>query len=58
MSARRHDKDWEAVEDPSVAASRAGKGDDEGTYVGGTAPDDAIDAAESGAEARSKRRDA
>ena len=39
--------------DPDVAASRAGKGDDEGTYVGETSSDDSIDAGETGAEARS-----
>lgn len=41
-------------EDDNVAASRAGKdGDDDGTYVGRTFSDDAIDAGETGAEARS-----
>lgn len=40
--------------DPNVASSRAGKqDDDDGTYVGRTGSDDAIDAEESGAEARS-----
>ncbi len=40
--------------DPTVASSRAGKGDDEsGTYVGRTGSDDALDVGESGAEARS-----
>ncbi|KUI20804.1 hypothetical protein AU193_06625 [Mycobacterium sp. GA-1285] len=43
------------TEDDHVAASRAGKdgGDDDGTYVGQTFSDDAIDAEETGAEARS-----
>lgn len=41
-------------DDNKVAASRAGKeGDDDGTYVGQTNSDDAIDAGETGAEARS-----
>jgi hypothetical protein len=57
MSAPKHDKDVESMEDPSVGASRAGKGDDEGTYVGETAPDDSMDAGESGAEARGKPGD-
>ncbi|HZA08869.1 hypothetical protein [Mycobacterium sp.] len=51
------DEDLEGMDDSSVAASRAGKGGDEGTYVGETEPDDAIDAGETGAEARSKQRD-
>jgi hypothetical protein len=41
-------------EDPKVAASRAGKGGDDGTYVGETGPDDSFDAGESGAEARAE----
>ena len=41
--------------DPKVASSRAGKDGDDGTYVGETSPDDAIDAGETGAEARSQR---
>ncbi len=41
-------------EDPKVAASRAGKDGEDGTYVGETGPDDAIDAGETGAEARSQ----
>lgn len=35
--------------------SRAGKGEDDGTYVGATSPDDALDVGETGAEARSQR---
>ena len=35
--------------------SRAGGHGDDGTYVGATGPDDAIDAGETGAEARSQR---
>jgi hypothetical protein len=37
------------------ARSRAGKGGDDGTYVGATDPDDALDVGETGAEARSQR---
>jgi hypothetical protein len=42
-------------EDHKVASSRAGKegDDDDGTYVGQTGSDDALDAGETGAEARS-----
>jgi hypothetical protein len=35
--------------------SRAAEGEDDGTYVGATSPDDAIDAGETGAEARSQQ---
>ncbi|QZA17908.1 hypothetical protein K3U93_01275 [Mycobacterium malmoense] len=35
--------------------SRAAAGEDDGTYVGATSPDDAIDAGETGAEARSQQ---
>ena len=35
--------------------SRAGQREDGGTYVGATGPDDAIDAGETGAEARSQQ---
>jgi hypothetical protein len=42
----------DVVDDPHVAASRAGGDGDDGAYVGRTNPDDAIDAGESGAEAR------
>lgn len=38
------------------ARSRAGKCDDDGTYVGETSPDDAIDVGDTGAEARSTRK--
>lgn len=41
-------------DDDHVAASRAGKDGDDGSYVGQTASDDAIDAGETGAEARSE----
>jgi hypothetical protein len=54
MSPRDDNKSESDVDDDEhVAASRAGKeGDDDGTYVGQTASDDAIDVGESGAEAR------
>jgi len=41
-------------DDDHVAASRAGKDGDDGSYVGQTASDDALDVGESGAEARSE----
>lgn len=45
-------------DDDHVAASRAGKeGDDDGSYVGQTSSDDALDVGESGAEARSQESD-
>lgn len=53
----RHDNESESDvdDDDHVAASRAGKeGDDDGTYVGQTASDDALDVGETGAEARSE----
>jgi hypothetical protein len=53
----RHDNKSESDvdDDDHVAASRAGKEDeDDGTYVGRTASDDALDAGETGAEARSE----
>lgn len=41
-----------------VASSRAGKSDgQDGTYVGRTDPDDAVDVRETGAEARSEQDD-
>ena len=52
---RAEEKSEEDVaDDPHVAASRASE-DGDGAYVGRTNPDDAIDAQESGAEARGKR---
>lgn len=55
MTPREDDDSEEGVtDDDHVAASRAGKdGGDDGSYVGQTFSDDAIDAEESGAEARS-----
>lgn len=45
-------------DDPHVASSRAGKSDGrDGTYVGQTSPDDALDVGESGAEARGRQQD-
>jgi hypothetical protein len=56
---RRNDDDeteYDVDDDERVAGSRAGKeGDDDGTYVGRTASDDALDTGESGAEARSRK---
>ena len=55
----RHDSKSESDvdDDDHVAASRAGKeGEDDGTYVGRTASDDALDAGETGAEARSEAK--
>jgi hypothetical protein len=37
------------------ARSRAGEDGNDGSYVGATGPEDAFDAGETGAEARSKR---
>lgn len=53
---RDNDKSETDVEaDPKVAASRADKdGEGDGEYVGRTFSDDAIDAGETGAEARRK----
>ena len=43
--------------DPDVTSSRAGKsGGQDGTYVGATSPDDAIDVGKSGAEARAEQQ--
>ncbi|MGJ6124863.1 hypothetical protein QN239_20035 [Mycolicibacterium sp. Y3] len=42
--------------DPHVASSRASEGGD-GAYVGRTTPEDALDAEESGAEARGAQSD-
>ncbi|WP_326546658.1 hypothetical protein QGN32_24130 [Mycolicibacterium sp. ND9-15] len=54
MTPREDDSSEEDVaEDDHVAASRAGKKGEDGTYVGRTSSDDAIDAGETGAEARS-----
>ena len=41
-------------DDDKVAGSRAGKHGEDGSYVGRTSSDDAIDAGETGAEARSQ----
>ena len=43
-------------DDPKVASSRAGKsGGEDGTYVGETSPDDALDARMTGAEAQAQQ---
>jgi hypothetical protein len=49
----RTESDTEA--ETHEARSRAGKDGDDGTYVGATGPDDALDVGETGAEARSRR---
>ncbi|KKW62931.1 hypothetical protein ABQF17_22455 [Mycolicibacterium elephantis] len=47
----------DVAEDAHVARSRAGKSSgDDGTYVGRTSTDDALDVGETGAEARSRNR--
>ena len=43
-------------DDDKVASSRAGKHGDDGSYVGESSNDDAIDAGETGAEARSQEK--
>ena len=43
-------------DDDKVASSRAGKHGEDGSYVGRTSSDDAIDAGETGAEARSREK--
>ncbi|MEO3759486.1 hypothetical protein ABGB19_14515 [Mycobacterium sp. B14F4] len=56
MTPRDNDEksEQDVDEDDKVAASRAGKeGDDDGSYVGRTFNDDALDVGETGAEARS-----
>ena len=56
MARGDHDKSEEDVqEDDKVASSRAGKDGEDGSYVGETSSDDAIDAGETGAEARSQQ---
>ena len=56
MTQPENDKsETDVDDDPKVASPRAGKEcDDDGTYVGQTGPDDALDVGESGAEARSQ----
>ena len=57
MSSGKNSRSESDVDDDDhVAASRAGgeDGDDDGSYVGRTASDDALDVGESGAEARSR----
>lgn len=55
MAAGDDEKSEEDVQkDDKVASSRAGKDGEDGSYVGETSSDDAIDAGETGAEARSR----
>jgi hypothetical protein len=50
-------KSEEDVEkDDKVASSRTGKDGEDGSYVGESSSDDAIDAGETGAEARSEQK--
>ncbi|WP_424398618.1 hypothetical protein [Mycobacterium sp.] len=54
--ALRGEKDESDVSsDPHVASSRAANDGDDGTYVGRTGPDVALDVEQSGAEARSEQ---
>jgi hypothetical protein len=46
----------DVASDPHVAGSRAGQDGDDGSYVGRTGPDVALDVEQSGAEARSEQR--
>jgi hypothetical protein len=51
----KSDSEQDVNDDEHVAASRAGGSDEEdGSYVGRTGSDDALDAGETGAEARAK----
>jgi hypothetical protein len=50
-----HKSESDVEPEAHESRSRAAEGDDAGTYVGATGPDDAIDAGETGAEARSHR---
>jgi hypothetical protein len=56
MGPRDDDRgEYDVDDDEDVAQSRAGKGDEDGSYVGRTASDDAVDAGQTGAEARSEQ---
>jgi hypothetical protein len=50
-----HQTESDVEPEAHASRSRAGKGEDDGTYVGTSGPDDAIDAGETGAEARSRQ---
>ncbi|GAA1648903.1 hypothetical protein MMUR_10950 [Mycolicibacterium murale] len=54
MTNPKNDSEADVDNDEHVAASRAGGSDDDGSYVGRTADDDALDTEESGAEARAQ----
>jgi hypothetical protein len=57
MAPREDEKSEEDVqEDDKVASSRAGKHGEDGSYVGVSSSDDAIDAGETGAEARGREK--
>jgi hypothetical protein len=51
-----HKNEADVEAETHEARSRAREGEDDGTYVGQTGPDDALDAGETGAEARSERK--
>ncbi|CAN5699933.1 hypothetical protein BH10ACT9_BH10ACT9_01320 [soil metagenome] len=52
----KDDSEEDVHDDDKVAASRAGGSDeDDGSYVGRTGSDDALDTEESGAEARAQK---
>lgn len=54
-SSKKDETETDVAPDPHTAGSRAGGSDDDATYVGRTADDDALDTGETGAEARSQR---
>ncbi|MDT5011469.1 MAG: hypothetical protein QOH57_3086 [Mycobacterium sp.] len=54
--AHREKGEFDVASDPEVAGSRLGAEGEDGEYVGRTTPDDAIDAGQSGAEARSEQK--
>ena len=49
-------REEDVQKDDKVASSRAGKHSEDGSYVGESSSDDAIDAEETGAEARSEAK--
>ncbi|MCV7099540.1 hypothetical protein [Mycobacterium palustre] len=53
--AKGHKAESDVEPEAHGSRSRAARGEDDGAYVGATGPDDAIDAGETGAEARSQR---
>jgi hypothetical protein len=51
-----HKNEADVEAETHEARSRAREGEDDGTYVGQTGPDEALDVGETGAEARSERK--